>query len=87
MKHIKDFTSFVNEGFSGNVASFYDSNTDKTIRPTEKGWYVGYRTKSGDSGFIKVEKEPKDKQEAKEMIQKINPDEIYSIITNVAQVK
>lgn len=87
MKHIKDYATFITESFSGNVASFYDSNTDKNVRPTEKGWYVGYKTKSGDFGFVKVDREPKDKQDAMEMLKKLNSQEIYTIVTNVAEVK
>ena len=87
MKQVKLYEEFINESFKGNVASFYDSNTDKHVRPTEKGWYVGYRTKSGDSGFVKVDKEPKDKKEAMEMLKALNSDEIFNIVTNVAQVK
>jgi hypothetical protein len=87
MKKVKLFEQFVNESFKGNVASFYDSNTDKEVRPTEKGWYIGYHTKSGDDGFVKVDREPKDKKDAMNMLKQINPEEIYTIVTNVAEVK
>ena len=68
-------------------ASFYDSNYDKIIRVTENGWYVGFRTKSGDIGFVKVDREPKDNKDAMDMLKKINPDEVYSYVTKIAQVQ
>lgn len=58
---------------------FYDSNFDKYFTPTEPGWYVQYKTYSGDSGVIKVDRGPKDNDDALSMLNQINPDEIYNI--------
>ena len=66
---------------------FYDSNKDKFITPKEKGWYVGFRTKSGDVEFVKVDREPKDKKDAMNMLKEKNPDEEYSIVYKIVQVK
>ena len=85
MSHISNFEDFLNE--ENRSGLFYDSNTDKFITPKEKGWYVGFRTKSEDFGFVKVDREPKDKKDAMDILKKINPDEVYSFVINIAQVK
>ena len=58
---------------------FYSSNTDKHFTPTEDGWYIQYKTESGDSGAIKVDREPKDDADALEMLNEINPDELWEV--------
>jgi hypothetical protein len=58
---------------------FYSSNTDKHFTPEEAGWYIQYHTESGDSGAIKVDREPKDKADALEMLEEINADELWYV--------
>jgi len=88
MKNLQTFEEFLNENLNESTTpEFYDSNTDKKVKPKEKGWYVGYQTASGDNGFVKVDKKPTDNKQAKEMLKKLNPDEVYSIITKIAEVK
>jgi hypothetical protein len=84
MKTVKPFEEFINESDS---PEFYDSNTDKKVKPKEKGWYVGYRTASGDVGFVKLDKKPNDNKQAKDILKKLNPDEVYAIIIKFAEVK
>jgi hypothetical protein len=85
MKKIKTFEGFLNE--SKAYPSFYSSNYDKYIKPQRKGWYVGYRTKSGDTDFVMVDREPIDKLDAKRILQEINPHENYSFVTNIVEVE
>jgi outer membrane protein assembly factor BamA len=68
-------------------AKFYNSNTDKYETPSEKGWYIQYHTESGDQGYIKVDREPKNKKDALDMLNKINPDEIYLPVLFWSEVK
>ena len=85
MKYIKLFEEFITE--LNKKTSFSDSNIDDYITPKKKGWYVGYRTESGDESYIKVNKEPKNKKEAMKMIKSINSEESYTIITTIAEIK
>ena len=85
MKKIKTFNSFLNE--AKTFPSFYSSNFDKYINPQRKGWYVGYRTESGDADFVMVDREPIDEEDAYEMLQEIDPDEAYSFVTKIAEVE
>jgi len=72
MKTIKNWEQF-------NETKFYDSNYDKWITPQEKGWYIAFSTESGDKGFVKVDKEPIDKDDALKMLNEISPDELYYV--------
>ena len=58
---------------------FYSSNTDKHFTPEEAGWYIQYHTESGDSNAIKVDREPKDNADALDMLEKINPEELWEV--------
>ena len=69
MKHIQTFESFVNEA----KGLFFKSSTDKWETPKEKGWYIQYKTESGDTSYVKVDKEPKNNADAYDMLVAINP--------------
>jgi hypothetical protein len=84
MKHIHTFERFINEA---NSVEFYNSNTDKKVTPKEKGWYISFRTKSGDQGFIKADRQPKDNKDALEILKKLNPHEVYANIIKIAEIK
>lgn len=58
---------------------FYDSNTDSHYTPKEKGWYVQYKTESGDAGAIKVPRKPWNADDALAMLNEINPEEIWYV--------
>lgn len=58
---------------------FYDSNHDKHFIPEEKGWYVQYKTHSGDEGAIRVPSKPWNSDHALEMLKGINPDEMWDV--------
>ena len=58
---------------------FYNSNFDRYFMPTEKGWYVQYKTESGDRGAIKLPREPKGEVDALLLLEEINPDEIWYV--------
>lgn len=58
---------------------FYDSNTDKYFTPKEAGWYIQYKTESGDSGAIKVHRRPKDNFDALMMLKAIDNDELWEV--------
>jgi hypothetical protein len=75
------------ESVNESSPSFYSSNYDKKITPTKPGWYVGYRTKSGDISYAKVPKKPNNTKDAMDMLKKLNPDEVYSTILKIAQVE
>ena len=67
-----------NNGKKNNPV-FYSSNTDKTFTPTEKGWYIQYRTESGDEGAIKVDREPTSDEDALQLLQEIDADELWIV--------
>lgn len=46
---------------------FYSSNFDKYMMPQEPGWYISYRI-NNDTGFMKVDREPIDFDDAKSML-------------------
>jgi hypothetical protein len=75
------------ESVNESSPSFYSSNYDKKITPTKPGWYVGYRTKSGDISYAKVPKKPNNTKDAMDILKKLNPDEVYSTILKIAQVE
>ena len=56
---------------------FYQSNTDSVVIPKEKGWYISYRTESGDEDYMKVDRQPKDHDDAFNMLTESDPDECY----------
>lgn len=58
---------------------FYDSNHDKFFTPTTAGWYIQYETGSGDCGAIRVDRQPKDKEDALEMLQDIEHHESWKV--------
>ena len=58
---------------------FYSSNTDKHFTPTVDGWYIQYKTESGDSGAIKVNREPKNNDDALEMLTEIDTLESWEV--------
>ena len=58
---------------------FYSSNFDKYFTPEEKGWYIQYSTESGDRGAIKVDREPKSKEDALQMLFNILEDECWIV--------
>ena len=58
---------------------FYDSNYDKHFIPEEKGWYVQYKTESGDEGAEKLPREPLNVDDALLMLQEIDEDEIWYV--------
>lgn len=58
---------------------FYDSNYDKHFIPEEKGWYVQYKTESGDEGAIRIPRKPWNSDDALSMLQEINKDEIWYV--------
>lgn len=63
-----------------NKIMFYDSNFDKYFIPEEPGWYVQYKTESGDQGAIKVPKRPRNDEHALAMLEDINNDEIWYVL-------
>ena len=67
-----------NNGKKNNPV-FYSSNTDKTFTPTEKGWYIQYRTESGDEDAISVDREPTSDEDALQLLQEIDPDELWIV--------
>jgi hypothetical protein len=58
---------------------FYSSNFDKYFTPEKAGWYVQYKTESGDSGAIRVERKPKDNADALSMLQDIEHHESWEV--------
>ena len=58
---------------------FYDSNYAKYFIPEEKGWYVQYKTESGDEGAEKLPREPLNVDDALLMLQQIDEDEIWHV--------
>lgn len=58
---------------------FYSSNTNKHFIPEEKGWYVQYKTESGDEGAIKLPRKPQNTDDALTMLQEIDEDEIWYV--------
>ena len=72
-------TLFWQNNVKKNNPVFYSSNTDKHFTPTEKGWYVQYRTESGDEGAIKVDREPTSDEDALEMLKAIMPEELWIV--------
>lgn len=67
-----------NNGKKNNPV-FYSSNTDKTFTPTEKGWYIQYRTESGDEDAIQVDREPTSDEDALQLLKEIDPDELWIV--------
>jgi hypothetical protein len=72
-------TLFWQNNVKKNNPVFYSSNTDKTFIPTEKGWYIQYRTESGDEDAIQVDREPTSKEDALQLLQEIDPDELWEV--------
>ena len=72
-------TLFWQNNVKKNNPVFYSSNTDKTFTPTEKGWYIQYRTESGDEGAIKVDREPTSDEDALQLLQEIDADELWDV--------
>lgn len=66
----------------GDVFKYYDSNTDKSIKPKKVGWYVAYKTKSGDSSAVLVPIKPSDKNHAMTLIKKELPDEEFKLVSS-----
>lgn len=62
-----------------NNPVFYSSNTDKHFTPEEKGWYIQYKTESGDEDAIKVDREPTSKEDALQLLQEIDADELWIV--------
>lgn len=63
---------------------FYSSNFDKVIYPKERGWYIGFHTPSGDDSFVRVDRKPKNLQDARKMLLKFD---IYADTAYWAEVK
>ena len=72
-------TIFWQNNVKKNNPVFYSSNTDKTFIPTEKGWYIQYRTESGDEDAIQVDREPTSNEDALQLLQEIDPDELWEV--------
>ena len=72
-------TLFWQNNVKKNNPVFYSSNTDKTFIPTEKGWYIQYRTESGDEDAIQVDREPTSNEDALQLLQEIDPDELWEV--------
>jgi len=49
--------------------SYYDSNTDSYLTPEEPGWYVAYKTESGESDVVKISREPKNLADAQSILE------------------
>lgn len=62
-----------------NNPKFYSSNTDSYYTPEESGWYVQYKTESGDSEAVRVSRKPVDNEDALNLLKELNPDEIYYV--------
>ena len=58
---------------------FYDSNHDRHFTPEDKGWWVQYKTESGDQGAIKLPRKPQNGNDALLMLQEIDKDEIWYV--------
>jgi hypothetical protein len=72
-------TIFWQNNVKKNNPVFYSSNTDKTFIPTEKGWYIQYKTESGDEDAIQVDREPTSNEDALQLLQEIDPDELWEV--------
>ena len=72
-------TLFWENNTKKNNPIFYSSNTDKHFTPEEKGWYIQYKTESGDEGAIKVDREPTSDKDALEMLKTIMPEELWIV--------
>jgi len=72
-------TLFWQNNVKKNNPVFYSSNTDKSFTPTEKGWYIQYRTESGDEGAIKVDREPTSDEDALQLLKEIDADELWNV--------
>ena len=58
---------------------FYDSNCDKHFTPEGRGWWVQYKTESGDQGAIKLPRKPHNNNDALLMLQEIDENEIWYV--------
>lgn len=58
---------------------FYSSNFDKYFTPEKAGWYIQYKTESGDSDAIRVNRKPKSNADALSMLQEINNHELWEV--------
>ena len=72
-------TLFCQNNVKKNNPVFYSSNTDKHFTPEEKGWYIQYKTESGDEDAIKVDREPTSKEDALQLLQEIDADELWIV--------
>lgn len=50
------------------MSSFYNSNYGRYEAPAEKGWFIAYKTESGDSDYVKVDFEPTSEADAEAML-------------------
>ena len=62
-----------------NNPVFYSSNTDQSFTPRAKGWYIQYSTESGDEGAMRVDREPTSDEDALQLLQEIDPDELWIV--------
>lgn len=62
-----------------NKGLFYSSNFDKYFTPEKAGWYVQYKTESGDYDAIRVDRKPINNEDALLMLQEINKDELWDV--------
>ncbi len=72
-------TLFWQNNVKKNNPVFYSSNTDKHFTPEEKGWHIQYKTESGDEDAIKVDREPTSKEDALQLLQEIDADELWIV--------
>lgn len=63
-----------------NNPVFYDSKTAKYYTPEEKGFYIQYSLESGEIGVIKVDRKPKNMDDALKMLMSINSDESWDVL-------
>jgi hypothetical protein len=63
-----------------NNPIFYDSKTGKYSTPEEAGWYIQYSLESGEIGTIKVDRKPKNMDDALKMLINIDSDENWDVL-------
>ncbi len=63
-----------------NNPIFYNSKEAKYYTPEEKGFYIQYSIESGEIGVIKVDRKPKNMDDALRMLIAINPNESWDVL-------
>jgi hypothetical protein len=59
---------------------FYDSKSGKYFTPEENGWYIQYSKESGEIGIMKVDRKPKNMDDALKMLMLIDSEELWDVM-------